>query len=155
MVIGRVLRVELLLSELVGHLGGLLLFGELEDTGAGVDPFHPRAIRASAGAIFAVTPAVVPDPADAIAALLDRGLRPVGTSADGSVAYDRHDWSDPTALVLGAESGGLPAPLRAQLDAMVAIPMAGSMESLSVGAAAAVVLFEIARRRREVSRSGG
>jgi 23S rRNA (guanosine2251-2'-O)-methyltransferase len=51
-------------------------------------------------------------------------------------------------LVLGAEGRGVRPGVRASVDLSVRIPMAGSVASLNVAAAASVVLFEWARRAR-------
>ena len=58
------------------------------------------------------------------------------------------DWKPPVALVIGGEAAGLPAEIVDALDAAVRIPMRPGVESLSVGAAAAVLLFEALRGRR-------
>ncbi len=75
------------------------------------------------------------------------GLRRLGTRADGGQPYHRADLRAPTALVLGNEANGVPAPVAAALDGWVTIPMAGRSESLNVGMAAAVLCFEAARQR--------
>ena len=56
---------------------------------------------------------------------------------------------DSVTAVLGGEGAGLPPALRRDADLAVRIPMAGRVESLSVAAAAAVLLFEAARQRRD------
>lgn len=111
------------------------------------DPYHPRAVRASAGAVFALPPIDAGPAAETLERLRRLGFVLVGTTATGAVPYDRFDWTRPIAVALGSEGGGLPDEVVARLDATVAIPMARGIESLSVGAAAAVVLFEAARRR--------
>jgi 23S rRNA (guanosine2251-2'-O)-methyltransferase len=50
-------------------------------------------------------------------------------------------------LVLGAEGRGLRPRVAAACDQLVALPLLGRMESLNVSAAAAALLYEIARRR--------
>ena len=100
-----------------------------------------RAVAAQVAAA-AVRPAADPQVVARIVAFVL-----VGTTATGAVPYDRFDWTRPIAVALGSEGGGLPDEVVARLDATVAIPMARGIESLSVGAAAAVVLFEAARRR--------
>jgi len=54
----------------------------------------------------------------------------------------------PVALLLGSEGAGLPPDLLRRAAARLAIPLAAPVESLNVGAAAAVLLFEAARQRR-------
>jgi len=66
----------------------------------------------------------------------------------GGAPYDEVDWKVPVALFLGGEGAGLPEDVRIHLDLAVGVPMAPSAESLSVHAAAAVILFA-ARRARE------
>ncbi len=116
--------------------------------GRTADPFHPRAVRATAGAIFRLVPEVGGVPLDVLERLSRVGFAIVGAAATGAERYDRHDWRRPVALVLGSEGGGLPDDVVRRLDATVAIPMDRDVESLSVGAAAAVLLFEAARMRR-------
>ena len=57
------------------------------------------------------------------------------------------DWSGPIALILGSESTGLAAAQVEMAADQVKIPMHGAVESLNVGVAAAVILYEAARQR--------
>jgi TrmH family RNA methyltransferase len=111
------------------------------------DPFHPRAVRATMGAIFRV-PVIQDSPETLFARLREHGLRLIGTEAGRGSDYDRCDLTGPLAILLGSEGAGLTDPLRVALDESVRVPMREGVESLSVGAAAAVVLFEAARQRR-------
>ncbi|PKO55396.1 MAG: RNA methyltransferase, partial [Betaproteobacteria bacterium HGW-Betaproteobacteria-21] len=56
------------------------------------------------------------------------------------------DLSGPVAWLFGAEGQGVSAALLARADEIVTIPMAAGSESLNVGAAAAVCLFEQVRQ---------
>jgi len=114
--------------------------------GDGVDPSHPRALRASAGALFRLVPVVAPL-SSTIEFLRTRGYTVLGADPRGSVAYDRVDLRRRIALVLGSESGGLPRSIEESVDLRVRIPMRPEVESLSVAAAAAVLLFEVRRQR--------
>ena len=76
-----------------------------------------------------------------------RDVRRVGTVVRDGAPYHQVDLTAPTALVLGNEASGLPAPVASAVDGWVTIPMAGRSESLNVGMAAAVLCFEAARQR--------
>ena len=114
--------------------------------GGGADLYHPRTVRASMGSIFRL-PAASATTEESLARLRERGFRTVGSSPTATTPYEAEPWTGPLALLVGGEGAGLPAELLAGLDAVVKIPMRGGAESLSVGAAAAVLLFEAARRR--------
>ncbi len=123
----------------------------------GADPFGPRAVRASAGSIFRLPVARLGHGPEAHA-LPDRlraaGLLLAGAVARGGTDYRRADLSRPTALMLGGEADGLPAGTLEQLDLRITIPMNPRVESLNVAAAAAVLLFEAAARRRPAESPG-
>ena len=128
-----------------GNLGTLLRSAEAAGTEAvvltpgSVDPYNPKVIRASAGAIFHV-PTVTADLAQVGAG----GCRLVGTSSHRGTPYDRLDWSGRVAVVLGNEAHGLPddAPVE-----WVTIEHRGRAESLNVAMAGTLVVFEAARHR--------
>jgi RNA methyltransferase, TrmH family len=115
-------------------------------TPGSADLFHPRAVRASAGAIFRL-PALEEAVGTVQRAIETEGLKLVGADPRGTHRYDAFDWRPKTALVLGGEGAGLPPELAPHLDARIAVPMRPGTESLSVGQAAAVLLFEAARQR--------
>ena len=52
------------------------------------------------------------------------------------------------AVVVGNEGAGLRAETRAHVGRMVSIPMQGHIESLNVGVAAGILLYEFSRRQR-------
>lgn len=113
-----------------------------------VDVYNPKAVRASAGALFHV-PVVADAPAGRVLDEMGNwGLRRIATVARGGRPYDRVDLAGPCALVLGSESRGLPAELAGRMDEQVTIPMISATESLNVAMAATIVCFEAARQRR-------
>jgi TrmH family RNA methyltransferase len=114
--------------------------------GDGADLHHPRAVRATMGSIFRL-PAAAADAKRLVEGLRRRNIRTLAADNSALLPYHEADLARPTALFFGSESDGLPARLLSALDEAVVIPMRNGVESLSVGAAAAVLLFEAARQR--------
>ena len=83
-----------------------------------------------------------------LAALRDHGFTLVAlTPAEGAESIDdlRFDPEERVALVLGSEGPGLTDPTMRACDRRVAIPLAGRVDSLNVGAAAAIACYAITR----------
>jgi TrmH family RNA methyltransferase len=123
-----------------GNVGTLLrtadAFGAAVSLSDGcADPLGPRALRASAGAIFRV-PLVEWDeiPGRRIA-LVAHGGRPLAEV----------ELEPPLTFLLGSEREGLPDELAAD-PCKVTIPLPGAAESLNVAAAGAIALYELSRR---------
>ena len=121
-----------------GNVGTLIraadAFGasvELSDRCA--DPTGPKALRASAGAVFRVPLGAAEGRR---VALVAHGGRPLGEVELG----------ERTVFVLGAEREGLPEEVLARCDDLATIPTHGPAESLNVAAAGAIALYEHSRR---------
>lgn len=138
-----------------GNLGGLLRTAEAAGaTGAYLtpgcaDPFGWKALRGSMGSALRLPHVRGVEPAAVVSRLKARGVRVAATAADAAQAYDEADLKRPVAILLGNEGAGLPDELLRAADLTVRIPLAGHAESLNVGVAAGVVLFEAARQRRK------
>jgi RNA methyltransferase, TrmH family len=136
-----------------GNAGTLVRSAEAAGMGAvlftagSVDPWSPKAVRASAGSVLRV-PVISGGEAGAV---LDEvhatGRRCVGTRATDAPDYTDVGLGDDVALVLGNEAHGLPAGLAPMLDAWVRIPMVGAVESLNVAMAGTLLCYEVARGR--------
>ena len=111
-------------------------------------PLHGATAKASAGAVSHVRIATVVNIARAIEELKELGIWSVGLDAEASEAYDRVDYTMPTAFVLGAEGQGLRRLVKERCDRLVGIPMAGHVGSLNVSVSAGIALFEAVRQRR-------
>jgi tRNA G18 (ribose-2'-O)-methylase SpoU len=121
--------------------------------GHATDLYDPRTVRAGRGSLFARPAVRVASPVDVLAWLahLDPPPQLVGATEDGTEVLWHHDFTRPTAIVVGNEATGLS---RAWLEAChhtVRIPMVGSATSLNAAASASVLLYEALRQRR----SGG
>jgi RNA methyltransferase, TrmH family len=112
-----------------------------------VDPFNPKTVRASAGSVLHLPVVVAGDARSALDTLRAQGMRRVAALTRGGEPYTAFDAGPPLALVLGNEARGLPPDLAPHIDAYISIPMTGRAESLNVSTAAAVLCFDVARRR--------
>lgn len=112
-----------------------------------VDPYHPRATRASSGSLLHLT--IVPDvPEPALRAWLDRQpVRPVALVPRGGSDFpSRAPGDPPLAFVLGSEGAGIPPAVEALCAERWSIPMAEGAESLGVAAAGAIALYAASAR---------
>jgi RNA methyltransferase, TrmH family len=106
--------------------------------------WSPKVLRAGQGAHFALAIHEDVDLAAFMAAY--RGTTAV-TCLDGATPLFDARWEGPLAWIFGSEGQGVRRELIAAAQLKVRIPMPGAVESLNVGAAAAICLFEALRRR--------
>jgi TrmH family RNA methyltransferase len=112
----------------------------------GVEPFHPKVVRGSMGAVFRLRIAIDEPPAVAGAAAA-AGVRLLGLDVRGEpLAGGRWEERAP-ALVVGHERQGL-GRWEGICQALVGIPMTGRAESLSAAVAGSIALYEATRRDR-------
>lgn len=111
-------------------------------------PLGGAAGKTSAGALAHVKIADVVNIARTVEALKEAGIWTVALAPDAQLAYDKMDFTLPTAVVLGGEGSGVRRLVRERCDFLAAIPMAGRVGSLNVSVAAGIVLFEACRQRR-------
>jgi TrmH family RNA methyltransferase len=140
-----------------GNAGTLVRSAEAAGAGGvvfcrgSVDVTNPKTVRASAGALFHVPVVEGGDPQEVLGVLGELGLCRMGAAAHGGARPDRTDLTRPVALVFGNEAWGLPPQVEADLDALLTIPLAGRAESLNLGMAASILLFEAVRQRTGAS----
>lgn len=105
--------------------------------------------RVSAGAAEVVPVAREGNLGRAIDEAREAGLWILGLDEDASGDIWTSDLLEPpVGLVLGAEDRGISPTIKERCDAVMSIPSAGRLSSLNVAVAGAVVMFELARRRR-------
>jgi TrmH family RNA methyltransferase len=107
------------------------------------DAWSPRTLRAGMGAHFSLQ---LHDHCDLLQAATAFQGRLIATAGRGGEAPHATPLTGRIALAFGGEGAGLSEPLLQRADALVSIPLARDVESLNVGAAAAVVLFERVRQ---------
>jgi 23S rRNA (guanosine2251-2'-O)-methyltransferase len=108
--------------------------------------------KASAGAVEHLPVAVVPNLARYLAEVKGPDLWAYAADAEGSLALWDADLGGGVALVLGAEGKGVRPLVRRTCDALVSIPLGGHVGSLNVSVAAAILLYEARRQRRNGER---
>ena len=106
------------------------------------DPYSPKAVRASMGAVFEVPLVRIDDPPD-----LDQlpGTT-VALVADDGVPLAQVELSGPVTVLVGSERDGLPAAVVSGADVVARIPIAN--HSLNAAMAATVALYELSRMPR-------
>jgi 23S rRNA (guanosine2251-2'-O)-methyltransferase len=104
--------------------------------------------KTSAGASEHVKIARVVNLARTLDELKAQNIWIVGLDERGQQTYDQVDYKMDCAIVLGAEGHGLHELVRKKCDYLVSIPMLGSVPSLNVSVAGAIVMYEVARQRR-------
>lgn len=108
--------------------------------------FGPGVSKTASGAEEIVNIAVVSNLNQAMAKIKDAGFWIAGAANDSkAVDYFKQDYQMPIALVMGSEGEGIAALVQKNCDFLVKIPMHGTVDSLNVAAATAVLLFEIVK----------
>ncbi len=135
------------------NLGALLRSAD----GAGVDgvvlpdrrsaPISAVVAKTSAGASEHVPIARVTNITRALEQMKKAGIWIVGLDERGTPDYTDFDFGADCCLVLGAEGSGLHDLVKKTCDHLLRIPMAGSVPSLNVSVAGAVVMYEALRQR--------
>lgn len=114
-----------------------------------VDPYNPKVIRSTMGAIFRMPFVVVDDFEDVLRRLKEAGVRTFAAHLDGEDFY-RQDYRGGCAFFIGNEGNGLSENLAARADGRIRIPMKGQVESLNAAVAATVLMYETLRQREWV-----
>lgn len=137
-----------------GNLG--TIFRTAEAAGAGgilmssdcVDVYNPKVVRATMGAVFRLPFVYVGELPAAIEDLKKEGIRVFAAHLEGKNSYDREDYRGGTAFLIGNEGNGLREETAVCADCRIRIPMEGKAESLNAAVAAAILMFEAGRQRR-------
>lgn len=108
---------------------------------------NPKALRASAGALFHLPFFRAPDLGRCLRDLRGRGYSLVAAHPEGGEAPEEIAWTRPTVLILGAEGQGLAPELVQLADRLVTIPHPGRVSSLNVAMAASICLYQAMRQR--------
>jgi 23S rRNA (guanosine2251-2'-O)-methyltransferase len=107
----------------------------------------PSLARASAGAVEYLPLVRIGNITGTLEKLKKLGLWVLGADSGGGTDYRRVDLAIPLVLVIGGEQRGLPRLVKSACDLLLNIPMPGRALSLNASVAAALLIYEVLRRR--------
>ena len=110
-------------------------------------PVNADAMKTSAGALAKIPVCRVGSIRNTLKILQNEGMQVVAASEKSTTVIYDADMTKPTVVVMGSEDTGISKEVLKMCDVQLAIPIVGSIESLNVSAAAAVILFEAVRQR--------
>jgi tRNA G18 (ribose-2'-O)-methylase SpoU len=137
------------LGALVRNCGAFGVQGLLV-SGTSASPFLRRAVRSSMGVIFRLPVVEGLQLPEALDRLRAAGVRCVAAHPRTNQRFlTQADFTGDCCIVFGSEGAGLSPEVLAACDEAAAIPMAAGVDSVNVGSAAAVFLYEARRQRGE------
>ncbi len=116
-------------------------------TGGTTYLFSPKALRGAMGASLRLPLWTGPTLPEVANWCTEHGIYTVCADVRATLRHTEIDWTRPTALVMGPEASGLTAAEREMMQQLLRIPMQTPVESLNVGVAAGIALYEAARQR--------
>jgi TrmH family RNA methyltransferase len=114
-----------------------------------VDLYNPKVVRSTMGSLFHLPIVITEDDQATINYLKENKVKLLATEMKTKQAVNSVDLKGPVTVLVGNEGAGLSEEILKQADETVSIPMAGQAESLNVGMATTVVLYEALRQRIE------
>jgi len=127
-------------------VGGVII---PKDRAAGITP---AVAKSSAGAVFHLPLVRVTNIASTISKIKERGMWVLGAAAEAPTEIYDHDLAIPLAVVIGGEGRGIRPLVKRECDLLASIPMQGRVNSLNASVAGAIILYEVQRQRRCISR---
>lgn len=137
-----------------GNLGTILRTAE----GAGVtgiimnrscvDLYNPKVIRSTMGSIFRVPFYQAEDFHAVLLKLKNLNIHIFAAHLSGKAYDSEGGFQRRCAILIGNEANGLSEEVSKMADTLIKIPMAGKVESLNVAVAAAILMYEVARQRK-------
>lgn len=113
-----------------------------------VSPFNPKAMRASAGAVFHVPSFAGADPDALFKKLRSARVRIAAADPHSPFRISDSDLRGSLAILIGQEAAGLSPEVSRQAQMLVSVPMRSAMDSLNAATAASIILYEAGRQRK-------
>lgn len=113
-----------------------------------VDLFNPKVVRATMGALFRVPFFICGDMSIEAEALKSSGFTLYAAHLDAARDFREEGYAGRVAILIGNEANGLSDAVSEKADRRVKIPMEGELESLNAAVSAALLMYELYRRRK-------
>ncbi|HEM3462662.1 MULTISPECIES: 23S rRNA (guanosine(2251)-2'-O)-methyltransferase RlmB [Streptococcus] len=134
------------------NLGSILRTADATQVAGIIIPKHravgvtPVVAKTSTGAVAHVPIARVTNLSQTLDKLKEAGFWVFGTDMNGTPS---HKWNTAgkLALIIGNEGKGISSNIKKQVDEMITIPMKGHVQSLNASVAAAVLMYEVFRKK--------
>lgn len=107
-----------------------------------VDIFNPKVTRSTMGSLFRVPVIYSDDLGEDLNVLKKRDVTLYAAHLNGKNDYDKEEYSNRLAIMIGNEGNGLSDEITSLADKLVKIPMKGQLESLNAAVAAALLMYE-------------
>ena len=135
-----------------GNLGTILRTAEgagmsgIVLSGGCVDPFNPKVVRSTMGALFRIPMYTCENMAEEMCYLQTRGFRFYAAHLQGTKIFTEENYEGLIGILIGNEANGLSDKVADQADIKVRIPMEGELESLNAAVSAALLMYEVYRK---------
>ena len=114
---------------------------------SGSAAINADSIKTSAGALHRIPVCRQRDLYAAAKFLQESGVRLIAANEKATDLIHQTDMTGPVCIIMGGEEKGISHELLRRVDALVSIPMKGTIASLNVSVAAGIMLFEVLRQR--------
>lgn len=118
-----------------------------------VNPWNPKALRASSGSAFRL-PLLSVSEEECFQRLREHGTQIVAATVENGQRLEEPDWSRATAILIGNEGKGLSKSQIEASDVRVTIPCPGPVESLNAAIAASILLYAVSSTRSHAMTAG-
>tara|TARA_R110001632_G_scaffold36869_3_gene93115 strand:+ start:98 stop:883 length:786 start_codon:yes stop_codon:yes gene_type:complete len=136
-----------------GNIGAILRTADAANMDAVIladcktDVYNPNVIRSSVGCVFTNQIAIASSE-EIIDFLKESNINIYSATLQNSNEYTEENYTNASALVVGTEATGLTQIWRDNATQNINIPMQGAIDSMNVSVAAAILIFEAKRQRK-------
>ena len=116
-----------------------------------VDPYSPKVIRSTMGAIYRTNIIEVEDLKTTLKEMKSKGFQIITTDLKATQSIYDINYNNKTVVVIGNEANGVSQEILQIADKKVIIPMLGKTESLNASIAASIMIYEYVRQKIQKS----